>query len=105
MNRRQFLKLTGAIAAISTGGIALLREEELWQPSKLIMLPPPGGWLGKGDAFLNFYGTVNSHFQLVKWTRLGAPRTRDYHFQRTFIEEAVRGLNERRYVLATESFH
>lgn len=45
MNRRGFFKaLAGAAVTLSAGGIALL-EEELWQPTKTIMLPPKQGWV------------------------------------------------------------
>lgn len=52
MNRRGFLKaLAGAAIAVSAGGIALL-EEELWEPSKTIVLPPSGGWVTRGGNTL-----------------------------------------------------
>lgn len=45
MNRRGFLKaLAGSAVALSAGGIALL-EEQLWQPTKTIVLPPKQGWV------------------------------------------------------------
>lgn len=49
MNRRQFFKALGSTAgavALSAGGIALL-EQELWQPTKSIFLPPRGGWIAR----------------------------------------------------------
>jgi hypothetical protein len=52
MNRRQFFKALGSSAgaiALSAGGIALL-EQELWQPTKAIFLPPQGGWVARPTA-------------------------------------------------------
>lgn len=51
MNRRDFLKLLGsATVALSAGGIALL-EQEVYQPTKTIMLPPKGGWVAAGYGY------------------------------------------------------
>lgn len=62
MNRRKFFKALGSTAgavALSAGGIALL-EQEIWQPTKAIFLPPKGGWIAKAPQGYQILG-VDGH--------------------------------------------
>jgi hypothetical protein len=60
MNRRGFLKfLGGSAVALSAGGIALL-EQEVWTPTKTIVLPPKGGWVAGTYGYSRYEG--NGYF-------------------------------------------
>jgi hypothetical protein len=60
LNRREFFaRALDTGVALSAGGIALL-EEQLWTPTKTIILPPRGGWVA-GKYGYTFYDHEVGH--------------------------------------------